>query len=640
MKVAIPMKSPLHILYLEEDDLEVQFVNSVLQNDGVASVMSRVATETEFRAALQAGGQDLILSDYSLPGYDGLAAIRLAQQLQPDVPFIFVSGSISEEKAIELLSSGAMDYVRSNSIGRIVPSIVRALREGETRVQRKRAELKIREQAALIDITRDAILVHDLQQRIRFWNKGAERLYGWTEAEAVGRTASELLHPKGFQEFPHFLQTAATKGDWSGELTQSAKDGRGLTVESRWTFIRDAEGQPAGLLVVNSDITERKKIEAQFLRSQRMESIGTLAGGIAHDLNNVLAPILMATHILKARHPEEASRRLIQTLENSTLRGAGIVKQVLTFARGLEGDHAPIHSRLLVQGMVSIVRETFPKSLNYHSDAPDNLWLINGDVTQLDQVLLNLCVNARDAMPGGGTLSLSAQNITVDEHFAQMNRHARPGPYVVFLVRDTGTGIPPEILDKIFEPFFTTKEVGKGTGLGLSTVMGIVKSHGGFLDIDSKLGIGTTFKVYFPALPSTEVPAAPKEIAIPRGRGELILVVDDDASILEVTTTTLEASGYQVLTAADGVEAVAIFARQDSKIAVVLTEMTMPGLDGPATIRVLKKLNPAVKIIVCSSVVSPKYEAEVTSGEVRAYLRKPFAAEQLLVKLDEVIRTA
>ena len=634
------MKSPLHILYLEEDELEVNFVNSVLENEGVKAVMRRAGTEAEFRTALLQGGVDLILSDYLLPDYDGLAAIRLAQQLQPDIPFIFVSGTIGEEKALELLSSGAMDYVRTNSIARIVPSIIRALREGETRLQRKRAEHKIREQAALIDITRDAIIVLGLRQQIQFWNKGAERLYGWTEAEAVGQSAGELLHPKGFAEFPRFLQTTTEKGDWSGELQQSARDGRALTVESRWTLIRNAQGQPSGLLVVNSDITESKKIEAQFLRSQRMESIGTLAGGIAHDLNNVLSPILMATHILRAKHADESSRKLIATLESSALRGAGIVKQVLTFARGLEGDRAPIHSRLLVQGMARIVRETFPKNVTCESDAPESLWLINGDSTQLDQVLLNLCVNARDAMPNGGTLGLHAHNITVDEQFAQMHRQAKAGPYVVFLVSDTGTGIPPEILEKIFEPFFTTKEVGKGTGLGLSTVMGIVNSHGGFLDIDSKVGVGTTFKAYFPALPGAEAPKAAQEITLPRGNGETILVVDDDASIREVTQATLEANGYRVLTASDGVEAIALYARQDAEIAAVLTEMAMPGLDGPATIRVLRRLNPVAKIIACTGVVSPKYEAEVLSGEVRAYLRKPFAAEQLLVKLDEVIRTA
>ncbi|MBI3874865.1 MAG: response regulator [Verrucomicrobia bacterium] len=633
------MNAPLKILYVEEDEIDAGLVKSILESGGLFSDLKLVSTEADFRAALQDGHIDLILSDFQLPDYDGLLAIKLAQELRPEVPFIFVSGTIGEDKAIEMLTSGAMDYVLRNYIGRIVPSVIRALRESETRRQRHKAEEKIREQAALIDITRDAILVQGLNQAIRFWNKGAERIYGWTEAEAVGRDATQLLFKKGFPQSGAVFDALLERGVWMGELTQVNKDGQELMIESRWTLMRDQHGEPAAVLIVNTDITEKKKLEAQFLRSQRMESIGTLAGGIAHDLNNVLAPILMATHVMRMKFKEPDAQKLINTLESSAQRGAGIVRQVLTFARGVAGERSAIHCKALVEDMARIVRETFPKNIACETRNQKGLWLINGDLTQLDQVLLNLCVNARDAMPGGGKMILGAENVQVDEQYARLQGMAKAGPHVQFFVSDTGSGIPPEVLEKMFEPFYTTKDPGKGTGLGLSTVLGIVKSHEGFIDVDTKIGGGTTFKVFIPALPIVdETKVQTRAESLPRGSGETILVVDDDPSIREVTKATLEAGGYRAIVAADGVEAIAIFSKQVEAIAAVMTEMTMPVIDGGATIRVLQRLKPDVKIIVSSGVASAKFDAEAEALGVKIFLRKPFSAEYLLTKLHDVLR--
>jgi len=634
-------QTPLRILYLEEDEIDAGLVQSILEGGGLKSEVRRVWTEADFRAALQDGTFDIILSDYELPDYDGLRAIRLAQELRPEVPFIFVSGNIGEDKAIEMLTSGAMDYVLRSYLGRIVPSVIRALREGETRRQRKKAEAKIIEQARLIDITRDAILVQDLNQVLRFWNKGAERIYGWTEAEAVGKDVPGLLFAKGFPQSQAIFDSLLAQGAWMGELAQVTKDAKELTVESRWTLMRDERGDPSAVLIVNTDVTEQKKLEAQFLRAQRMESIGTLAGGIAHDLNNVLSPVLMATHVLRMRSQDPGILKLVATLEASAQRGAGIVKQVLTFARGVQGERTSIHCKGLVEDMARIVRETFPKNINCESQAAKGLWLIQGDHTQLDQVLLNLCVNARDAMPDGGKITIGAENVTVDEHYARLQGKAKAGPHVQFFVSDTGTGIPPEIIEKIFEPFFTTKELSKGTGLGLSTVLGIVKSHEGFLDIESKPGVGTTFKIFIPAIPvAHDTSHLKKADVLPNGNGETILVVDDDNSIREVTRATLEANNYRVLTASDGIEAIAMFAKQSELIPVVLTEMTMPLLEGGAIIRVLQRLNPAVKIIVCTGLPSTKLDAEAEALGVKMFLRKPFSAEHLLSKLHELLRAA
>ncbi len=383
------------------------------------------------------------------------------------------------------------------------------------------------------------------------------------------------------------------------------------------------------------DLSERKLLEQQFLRAQRMESIGTLAGGIAHDLNNVLAPIIMALDLLKMKFPDSASQELISLVGTSAHRGADMVRQVLLFARGVEGLRIEVEIGQLIGEIEKIVNETFFKHIEIRSTVPLDLWTVPGDPTQLHQVLLNLCVNARDAMPGGGTLTLSAENLILDAHYAGTNPDVRPGPYVLLQVTDNGSGMPPELIEKIFDPFFTTKEIGNGTGLGLSTTQAIVKSHAGFIQVESKPGTGTKFKIYLPAWTEAPSPAAAELVAtMPRGQGELILVVDDEASVREITRQTLEAFGYRVVLAGDGTEAVAVYAARSAEIAVVLTDMTMPVMDGLATIQVLLKINPEVRIIAVSGNL-----ARAVSFGVCSFLHKPFTAEALLITLRQVIET-
>jgi PAS domain S-box-containing protein len=507
--------------------------------------------------------------------------------------------------------------------------------------ERKRAEEQIAEQAALLDNARDSILVCDLDGKILFWNKGSERMYGWTRREVLDRNIACLLYPNP-KKFEEIRGLTNSLGEWHGELQKLAKDRHEMTVEARWTLIRDKKGDPKSMLSINTDITERKKIEAQFMRAQRMESIGTLAGGIAHDLNNILAPIMMSIDILKLTAQDPQAKTILKTIEVSAKRGADIVRQVLSFARGLEGARTEIQPKHLLKDLETITKDTFPKNIRLQFSVPNDIWTILGDPTQVHQILLNLCVNARDAMPNGGNLTISVENCTLDDAYVAMNIQAKPGRYINIAVTDSGTGMPPAVVDKIFEPFFTTKELNKGTGLGLSTVMAIVKSHDGVINVYSEPGQGTTFNVYLPAMEiSSEARKEQTEKAsLPRGNGETILLVDDEASILVITSQTLQAFGYRVLTATDGAEAVAIYAQHRHEIAVVLTDMMMPIMDGPATIRALTKIDPEVKIIAASGLNANAEVAKVSGMGLKHFLTKPYTAGTLLKTLRIILDEA
>ena len=396
-------------------------------------------------------------------------------------------------------------------------------------LEHQQADKKIRQQAALLDIANDAIMVRDLGDRILFWNKGAEKLYGWTKAEALNKTAKELFNRRSTIELSKIYQAVREKGEWQGELNQVTKADKEIVVQSRWTLVQDEAGNTQAHLVVKTDVTEQKQLQEQFLRTQRLESLGTLAGGIAHDLNNILAPILGFSKLLPLKLPDvdEQTKGFFKIMENNANRGTALVKQILTFSRGLEGDKGIVQIRHLVAEIALIIRETFPKSIELETNIPKTLWTVNADVNQLHQVLMNLSVNARDAMTKGGKLTINAENTTVDAEYARLHLDAKEGSYVQITVSDTGVGIPPEAIGRIFEPFFTTKEVGSGTGLGLSTVIGIIKSHDGFIEVTSdrrRSTRGTQFKVFLPASDLTEN-NEPEAEEILHGNGELVLVV-------------------------------------------------------------------------------------------------------------------
>ena len=504
--------------------------------------------------------------------------------------------------------------------------------------QRKLGEERIRQQASLLDKAQDAILVCDLNFQLLYWNKGAERIYGWLAEEAAGRSISELLCAGDSAQVMEAIAALEKADEWKSEWQQTTRRAEPIIVESRWTLVRNEKGVPDYYLVTNTDITEQKRAEEHLFRAQRMESIGTLAGGIAHDLNNILSPIIMGIDMMQLNQVDEETGRWLAIMKENAERGADLVKQVLTFARGMDGERISVQLKHIVKDLVGVLKETLPKSIAVKYDVETELWTISADPTQIHQVLMNVCINARDAMPSGGTLTIKAKNVSIDENYARMNIDAEPGNYARLTVADTGTGMTRDVLQWIFDPFFTTKEIGKGTGLGLATTLTIVKSHGGFINVYSEPSKGTRFSIYLPSAEAgKEMEIEPKNV-LPRGHGELVLVADDEINIRSVTEATLTKFGYRAITAIDGTDALAVYSQQKKKIAAVLTDMAMPYMGGTALIRALRKIDPKIKIIAMSGLMSEGQTAELTNLNVNAVLSKPFTAETLLTTLASILK--
>jgi len=552
-------------------------------------------------------------------------------------PVIATVGT-STADAFAITERRALDNYRTAALASLTVALVCVV--GVVLLTRQEAaRLQLSEQASLLDKAQDAIMVGDLDRRLTYWNKGAERIYGWTAEEALGRVVTDLFHAgEDYSEFRKAYAQVLRAGEWTGELQPLNKSGQRVITESRWTLVRDPRGEPRSILTINTDVTERRQLEQQFLRAQRMESIGTLAGGIAHDLNNVLTPIMLSVELLTQDIADPAAQAMLKTIGNSARRGAEMVKQVLSFARGVEGRRVEIDARELLADVERIARDTLPKNIDIRTEVDPGLPKLLGDSTQLHQVLLNLCVNARDAMPGGGLLTISARRVPGDR-LAQPGSSSLLPADVMLQVEDTGTGISPDVVDKIFDPFFTTKDQGKGTGLGLSTSQAIIKSHGGHLRVKSIVGKGTRFSILLPASTGVDAAIPPVEIAGPvRGHGQTVLVVDDEASIRMIAQRTLQTAGYQVLLAANGAEAVDLFRAHQPTVAAVIMDMTMPVLDGVPAIHAISQIDPSVRIIAASGIPANEAKALGAGPQVKDFLAKPFTGGALLKALNQALR--
>ncbi len=567
------------------------------------------------------------------------AACKL-QQAERDTAATGTSHSQLETRLRLVRGTATVEHVLQASTARIeIDGDRMVLLCLEDVTEQRQAEERIREQAALLDVTRDAIYVLDLDGGIVFWNRGAESIYGWTAKEAIGRKLAELLSDSSYAHvYAEANEAVWSQGEWAGELHLKTRAGQVRIMQCRITLIRGPAGDPRSILAVNTDVTEARKVEAQFLRAQRLDSLGELASGVAHDLNNVLSPILMAVELLRPCAVDRDSRETLRVLGDSAKRGADVVRQLLLFGRGSDGPRANVNVAVVLAELQRMIKGSFPKDIAVDHDIAGDLRQVLADRTQLYQVFLNLAVNARDAMPEGGCLTLAAGNVEIDAAVAKKQPGAKIGRHIVVKVTDTGVGIPPNIMEKIFDPFFTTKGEGRGTGLGLSTVLGIVRSHGGFVTVQSQLGAGTEFAVYLPAIGQAGVETAIGTNAAPvRGNGELVLVVDDENPIRDILRRNLESANYRVLLARDGTEALQLFAEHRSEIQAVVTDLVMPGMDGIQTIAGLRKLDTGVPIIALSGADSWRVKLQ-QSGEPRVgFLAKPFPSPTLLAALQRAL---
>ena len=507
--------------------------------------------------------------------------------------------------------------------------------------ERKAYEKRLREQAALLDVTQDAIFVLNLKREITYLNRGAQTLYGIRSDEALGRRYEDMVYrqvPENYEsDWARFLESGALVG----ERNQTRRGGQKIIVQKRATLVRDEKGQPWAALVVVTDITESKRIEAQYLRAQRLENLGALTGGVAHDLNNVFTPILMASEMLEPITRNRQDRELVQLMAVSARRGAAIVQQLLTYGRVGDSLREQVDVGVVLRDLDRLMQETFPKIHTLRVQWPEELWPIKADCTQLHQVLLNLCVNARDAMSTGGTLSVTAANAQVDEEFARQQIGAKAGPHVVIRVADTGSGIPEDIVDKIFDPFFTTKTAGRGTGLGLSTVLSILQAHGGFVNVETQEGRGSTFALFFPAMTSPQLVEREEEgRRASGGRGELVLLADDEPAVRAGLELALTKSGYRVVGAVNGAEAIALFAQHADAVRVVIADLMMPIMDGGQLLHALHRFNEKVPAIVISGIKVNRDELQKIFGGRLRVLTKPFLTEAMLRVVRELIDEA
>lgn len=631
------MNATAKILIAEDDPTAQKLLSVILKNQSYELIFAGNGFEAFSLARIHE--PDLVLSDVMMPemtGYELCQALRNHPQFS-DIPIVLLTTLSDKESRLKGIEAGADDFISKpydmDELRARVRGILRLnrfrklLQEREaSQMREKRDERRIREQANLLNQTHDAIIQLDAEEHIRFWNSGAERLYGWSADEVTGQPASKILFESTTARMIDVRRVLHVEGRWSGELEQTDRNGVPVVVESRWSLIRDDDGHPLSTLLINTDITEKRRMERQFLRVQRMETIGMLASGVAHDLNNMLTPISLGVEMLRLGLEPDQMEGVLTMIENSVKRGSALVKQVLTFGRE-GGEQSLIQPKHVLNEVLGLIRETFPKTITLDSPVPRALRTLNVGATQLSQILLNLCVNARDAMPGGGRLTVRAENRTengVDS--------------VVFIVADTGEGIPDDVLARVFDPFFTTKEAGKGTGLGLATVKGIVEKEGGTIRVETEVGKGTTFYVALPAA-ADDVPAEMTGFElIPEGNGEQVLVVDDEISLLDMTRGVLEAHGYRVLAASGGEEALTLFGKHRHELALAVVDLHMPLPDGFTVIRSIRDLSPHLRVIAVSGLELSDQGSGADTLGADLFLPKPYSANGLLRNIAEVLK--
>jgi PAS domain S-box-containing protein len=632
----------MHILLLEDNLRDRQLLEKTLINEGLVCQITHAKSKEEFQAALEQAKYDLIISDFTLPAYSGIAALTASRELQPDTPFIFVAGTIGEEQVVESLKSGATDYVLKNRLNRLGPAVRRALREAQERKKRQRAEEQVHVQSSALEAVANGIMLTDAAGKILFGNRAFCAMTGYALEEILGKTPSFLNSGKHDADFFRALwNTILTGRVWQGELINRRKDGTLYNEEMTITPIQRSNEEISHFIAVKQDITKQKQRKEQLHQARKMEAIGQLAGGIAHDFNNLLTVIHGNVQLVLTDESQlkEENRQCLKQVADATERAADLTRQLLAFGRKQVVQFQPLNLNHVISNFTKMLKRVIGEHIALQCCCAEDLPAVNADVGMIEQVLLNLIVNARDAMPQGGSIVIITEAVSIDASHAETQPEAQTGEFVCIAVGDTGTGIYPEYLPRIFEPFFTTKEAGKGTGFGLATVYGIVKQHRGWIEVSSELGKGTTFKIFLPATASVAaIKSTPQTKAIPAGGREKILLVEDDADVRMVTRGVLEGSGYQIWEAANGLEALNVWKTNASQIDLLLTDVIMPGgLNGWELADRLSGERPGLKVILMSG-----YNADLP-GKIQPHshiLPKPFSLESLTETVRICLDTA
>jgi len=649
------MEQLIRILHLEDDPVDAELIQAKIEDAGLSCQITRVQTRAEFDEALGEGGYDLILADFHLPMYDGMSALRLVRERSPNIPFIFISGTMGEDAAIEGLIQGATDYVLKQRLSRLLPAIKRALDEAENWRERKRAEAALQASearlAGIIESAMDAIISMDDNLRVVLFNAAAEQMFGCSAAEALDQSLDHFIpeslrkeYRKQIRALDAIVNPQQARGGFSVAVGRRI-NGEEFPIEVSISRIETSEGTLYTLIL--RDITQRKqaeeaqaKLEEQLRQSQKMESIGRLAGGVAHDFSNLLTVIRGYTDLIQTR--STVGKMQIESLEQirqASNRAADLTRQLLALSRQQILSPTVIDLNKLVTNLNKMLGRLIGEDITVTTVLWPGLWSVIADPGQIEQVIMNLVVNARDAMPTGGRLSIETDNVHLDHNVGQSDPEALTGPCVILRVTDTGHGMDEATKAQIFEPFFTTKELGKGTGLGLATVYGIVKQSGGHIVVSSQPNYGTTFEIYLPAnnLPTNKLPTSQSHPVRIQGGHETILVVDDEESVCQLVQQTLEGEGYTILKAHSGSAALTLARQYQGKIDLILTDVVMPHMSGREMAEQLKTLQPQMKVIFMSGYTSDiMVRHGVETAEIE-FLPKPFSPSKLAAKVREVL---
>jgi len=639
----------IRILHLEDDSNDRDLTHAALDAGGLDADIVTASDGPAFEAALSAGDFDLILSDFSVPGLDGVGALTLAQQRFPGIPFILISGTLDEDALISLARGGITDYVVKNRLGRLVPAVQRALQEATDRHHRTEMERSLEAERlflkALLESLETGIVACDASGALTLFNRATREMHGLPEeplpperwAERYGLFQEDGRTPMEKEEIPLYRALHGAKLR-SVEMVVVPKGAEPKRILASAQPILDAQGRRLGAVAALHDITEQRNLEAQFRQAQKMEAVGRLAGGVAHDFNNLLSVILGYTEIvLAAGGVTERVRENLEEVLEAGRRAVELTRQLLAFSRKQIIEPRILDLGTLVQDMEKMLRRVIGEDITLTTSLGAGLGMVKADPGQIEQIVMNLVVNSRDAMPHGGTLTLETADRVLDAAFVRDNLGAQPGSYVQLAVRDTGTGIPQAILGKIFEPFFTTKGEGKGTGLGLATVYGIVKQNGGYIQVESEPGRGTVVRIFLPLVQEEAEPIGETTSAPAEGGTETILLVEDEPSLRHLAAEALRGYGYTVLEAGDSIEALRLCGSHHGPIHLLLADFILPGERADEMARKAVAVHPESRVLYMSGYTD---EALVRDGILEpgvALLQKPFETSVLARRVREVL---